>query len=47
MTRSTVVPLMVLQVPNTPDPDDIGRALDTIYQAMAGIAQRKRGACIW
>lgn len=28
----TVVPLMVLQVPNTPDPDDIGRALDTIYQ---------------
>lgn len=27
-----VVPLMVLQVPNTPDPDDIGRALDTIYQ---------------
>jgi len=28
----TVVPLMVLQVPNTPNPDDIGRALDTIYQ---------------
>ena len=28
----TVVPLMVLQVPNTPDPNDIGRALDTIYQ---------------
>jgi len=28
----TVVPLMVLQVPNTPDPDDIGRALDTIHQ---------------
>jgi len=27
----SVVPLMVLQVPNTPDPDDIGRALDTIY----------------
>ena len=27
-----VVPMMVLQVPNTPDPDDIGRALDTIYQ---------------
>jgi type III restriction enzyme len=23
---------MVLQVPNTPDPNDIGRALDTIYQ---------------
>jgi type III restriction enzyme len=29
---NTVVPLMVLQVPNTPNPDDIGRALDTIYQ---------------
>jgi type III restriction enzyme len=28
----TVVPLMVLQIPNTPDPNDIGRALDTIYQ---------------
>ncbi|MGC1902332.1 MAG: DEAD/DEAH box helicase family protein [Candidatus Acidiferrum sp.] len=28
----TVVPLMVLQVPNTPDPNDIGRALDTIYE---------------
>lgn len=28
----TVVPLMVLQVPNTPDPNDIGRALDAIYQ---------------
>lgn len=27
-----VIPLMVLQVPNTPDPSDIGRALDTIYQ---------------
>lgn len=27
-----VVPLMVLQVPNTPDHDEIGRALDTIYQ---------------
>jgi len=28
----TVIPLMVLQVPNTPDPNDIGRALDTIYK---------------
>ena len=28
----TVCPLMVLQVPNTPDPNEIGRALDTIYQ---------------
>lgn len=27
-----VTPLMVLQVPNTPDPNEIGRALDTIYQ---------------
>lgn len=27
----TVVPLMVLQVPNVPNPDEIGRALDTIY----------------
>lgn len=27
-----VTPLMVLQVPNTPDPDEIGRALDTILQ---------------
>jgi hypothetical protein len=26
-----VLPLMVLQVPNTPDPNEIGRALDTIY----------------
>ena len=28
----TVIPLMVMQVPNTPDPNDIGRALDTIYK---------------
>lgn len=28
----TVAPLMVLQVPNSPDPDDIGRSLDTIYE---------------
>lgn len=27
-----VVPLMVLQVPNSPDPKDIGRALETIFQ---------------
>lgn len=27
-----VKPLMVLQVPNTPDPDAIGKALNTIYQ---------------
>ena len=28
----TVLPLMVLQVPNTPNPNDIGRTLDTIFQ---------------
>lgn len=28
----TVQPLMVLQVPNTPNPNDIGQALDTILQ---------------
>jgi type III restriction enzyme len=28
----TVSPLMVLQVPNKPDPSEIGRALDTIYE---------------
>lgn len=27
-----VVPLMVLQVPNRPDPDEVGRALDTIFE---------------
>lgn len=27
-----VLPLMVLQVPNTPDPNEIGRALDTIFE---------------
>jgi type III restriction enzyme len=27
-----VVPLMVLQVPNTPDPNEIGRALDTVFE---------------
>lgn len=28
----TVLPLMVLQAPNKPNPNDIGRALDTIFQ---------------
>ena len=28
----TILPLMVLQVPNTPDHNEIGRALDTIYE---------------
>lgn len=32
-----VIPLMVLQVPNTPDPSEIGRALDTIYQQWPGL----------
>jgi len=27
-----VLPLMVLQVPNTPDPSEIGRALETIFE---------------
>jgi superfamily II DNA or RNA helicase len=27
-----VIPLMVFQVPNTPDPNEIGRALDTIFE---------------
>jgi type III restriction enzyme len=27
-----VIPLMVLQVPNTPDPNEVGRALDTIFE---------------
>lgn len=30
--NESVIPLMVLQVPNTPDPMEIGRALDTIYK---------------
>jgi type III restriction enzyme len=33
----TVLPLMVLQVPNKPDPNEIGRALDTIYQQWPGL----------
>lgn len=28
----TVVPLMVLQVPNNPDPNEIGRWLDTVFE---------------
>lgn len=31
-TGETVLPLMVLQVPNTPSHNDIGRTLDTIFQ---------------
>jgi type III restriction enzyme len=33
----TVVPLLVLQTPNTPDPADIGRALDTIAEVIPGL----------
>lgn len=29
--HETVKPLLVLQTPNTPDPDDVGLALDTIF----------------
>jgi type III restriction enzyme len=31
--KEPVVPLMVLQVPNTPDADEVGKWLDTIFQA--------------
>ena len=34
-----VRPLMVLQVPNTPDPDEIGGALDGIYQRWPGLPE--------
>ncbi|MBT2326488.1 DEAD/DEAH box helicase family protein [Variovorax paradoxus] len=33
----SVIPLMVLQVPNTPDPKDIGQALTTIFQQWPGL----------
>jgi type III restriction enzyme len=29
-----VLPLMILQVPNTPDPNEIGRSLDTIFRQL-------------
>jgi type III restriction enzyme len=35
----TVHPLMVLQVPNTPNPNDIGRTLDTIFQQWPGVPE--------
>lgn len=31
--EEAVAPLMVLQVPNTPDPDEVGKWLDTIFQS--------------
>lgn len=33
-----VVPLLVLQVPNTPDPNEIGRALDTMFERYPELA---------
>lgn len=36
--HQTVIPLMVLQVPNTPDHDDIGRTLDVIYERYPDLA---------
>ncbi|THE17821.1 type III restriction endonuclease subunit R [Kocuria rosea] len=35
----TVTPLMILQLPNTPDPDDVGQALDTIFQQWPALAE--------
>lgn len=35
----TVVPLMVLQVPNNPDPNEIGRWIDTIFDAWPDLPQ--------
>ena len=38
----TVLPLMVLQVQNTPDPNEIGRTLDVIFQQLPNLA----GNCV-
>lgn len=35
----SVKPLMILQLPNTPDPDDVGQALDTIFQQWPALAE--------
>lgn len=35
--QEAVTPLMVLQVPNTPDPDEVGKWLDTIFEAWPGL----------
>ena len=37
--NESVVPLMVLQVPNKPDLDEVGRALDTIYDEWKDLDQ--------
>jgi type III restriction enzyme len=29
-----VVPLMVMQIPNTPEPDDVGKAIDKVFEVM-------------
>jgi type III restriction enzyme len=39
-TGETVLPLMVLQVPNTPNPNDIGRTLDTIFQHWSELPEK-------
>lgn len=36
-TEDPVVPLMVLQLPNRPDPQDVARALDTIFAKWPGL----------
>jgi hypothetical protein len=38
-SSASVVPLMVLQVPNTPSHNDVGQWLDTIFQAWADIPE--------
>mgnify|MGYP000223948108 CR=1 FL=1 len=35
----SVVPLMVLQVPNTPNPNEVGQWLDTIFQRWSGLPE--------
>lgn len=37
-SAETVVPLLVFQVPNTPNPDDIGAALDAIHAVIPDLA---------
>jgi type III restriction enzyme len=34
-----VVPLMILQLPNTPDPDEVGRSLEAIFQQWPELSQ--------
>ena len=38
-TGETVLPLMVFQVPNTPNHNDIGRMLDTIFQQWPDVSE--------